>query len=311
MDRMTLPQHSAKPRKADYLLGSGQVIMELKTLTTDTSHKVESAVEKHRERDDFPLFYGKANVRTVLARLPDGEDIYRRVVFALTRSVEDLVRSAEEQITHTREALGLADSLGLLVILNESVDVLDPGVVGYRVAQVMRRGRTGLSDSQKVDFVWLLFESHLMGTVQGMRAVPTMLIRGERADCFPWFSAFHKDLVRRWADANGAAYVDAGSPDPEALRFTSAREALTPPPSVLPRHEVWRRQYRQRPYLRHLSDDEVLAHGSELMKQLMPHFLDGGPGYEPARDNPLMERFTHFLEEAEFRALDMRRMPRP
>jgi hypothetical protein len=82
--------------------------------------------------------YGTADVRQVLSNLPDGESIYDKMVNALGRSVETAVRSAEEQVTQTRRVLNLPDAAGALVILNDSVDVLDPYVVGHRVAQLMR-----------------------------------------------------------------------------------------------------------------------------------------------------------------------------
>lgn len=60
---MVLPEDPERRRKADFLLAKREVVLELKTLTVDTSHKVEAAVDKHRERDEFPLFYGTAEVR--------------------------------------------------------------------------------------------------------------------------------------------------------------------------------------------------------------------------------------------------------
>lgn len=198
IDGMVLPKDPESRRKADFLLAKREVVLELKTLTVDTSRKVEAAVDKHRERDEFPLFYGTADVRKVLSLLPDGEDIYRRIVNSIGRSVEEAVRSAEEQVTHTRHVLRIPNAVGMLVILNESVEILDPVVVGHRVAQLMRRERTGNSDAAKLDFVWLLFESHALGVVGGVPTMPSMLIRSERgATRFPWFTAFHNDVVER------------------------------------------------------------------------------------------------------------------
>ena len=280
IDRLQLPPDPSRRRRADFLLGNREVIVELKTLTDDTSHKVDAVADKHRDREDFPLFYGKADVRKVLSHLPDGEEIYRRMVWSLTRSVEDCVRAAEEQITHTRSVLGLPNAAGLLVILNESIRVLDPGLVGHRVAQLMRRERTGNTDSEKVDFVWLLFESHALGTVNGVPATTSMIIRGGRADCMPWFTPFHRDLVARWASGNNGVTVDGGSPDPATLRFLATEDLTTPPPTQLPRHEVWRRQYRARPYLRAISDEGVLD-----WRQVIGRVLElvGLDKFEPAR----------------------------
>ena len=311
IDRLALPDDPQHRRKADFLLASRMVIVEVKTLTDDPSHKVETTADKHRGREDWPMFYGKANVRKVLSNLADGEAIYGKMVNALGRSVETAVRSAEEQVTHTRRVLGLPDAAGVLVILNDSIDVLDPNVVGHRVALLMRRPRTGNSEAEKLDFVWLLFESHAMGMVQGIPAVPSFLINGEGKDRFPWFKGFHHDLVHRWAGANGGITLKGEAPDPSVIRFVPMKEATAVPPEQLPRHEWWRRQYHARPYLRALSDDELLARGADLMRRVTPHFLKGGPSYAAEVVGALMEEFTHFIEEMNFRGLDMRRIPKP
>jgi hypothetical protein len=310
IDALTLPTDPNHPRKADFLLANREIIVELKTLTVDTSHKIEPAIDKHRDRDEFPLFYGEADLKKVLSHLPDGEEIHRRIYLSITRSVEEAVRSAEEQIDHTRHVLALPNAISMLVILNESVQVLDPTVVGYRVANLMNRKRTGASRSPTLDFVWLLFESHSLGGNATHPYFPSMLIRGERASNFPWFSAFHDDITHRWAKANNAAILDAGSPTPNSLQYTAIDELRKPIPQQLPRHEVWRREYRMNPYLRQMSDGAVLEHGATILRQLLPHFTKGGPGYVENDVIPLMVKFTHFQEEASFRALDWRDIPK-
>jgi hypothetical protein len=117
-------------------------------------------------------------------------------------------------------------------------------------------------------------------------------------------------MVARWASANNGSTVDVGSPDPATLQFQATEDLTKPSVTELRLDEVWRQQYGARPYLRALRDDQVLARGADILKRLVPHFLKDGPGYVPERDNRLMEEFTHFLEEAGFRALDLRGIPK-
>ncbi|MBB3284231.1 hypothetical protein [Mitsuaria sp. BK037] len=311
IDRLQLPDDGKNRRKADYLLANRKVIVEIKTLTDDPSHKVETLGDQHRTRGDWPLFYGKANVRKVLSNLSDGDAIYKRLVNALGRSVETVVRSAEEQVTHTRRALDLPDAAGVLLILNDSIEILDPYVVGHRVAQLLRRPRTGKSEAEKLDFVCLCFECHSVGAVEGRPAAPFMLIDNDIARRFPWFKDFHHDLVQKWAVANGGVSGSSEISDASELKFMTMRAALEAPPAQLPRHEWWRREYRAHPYLRSLRDEHLLQKGSDIMRRTLPHFVEGGPGYVEDVVLPLMEEFTHFLEEMNFRGLDMRRVPRP
>ena len=122
-------------------------------------------------------------------------------------------------MTQTRHVLGLSDAAGLLVIFNDSIDILDPYVVDHRVANLMRRRRTGNSEAEKLDLLWLLFEGHAMGTVHGRRALPSILIMGEGKDRFPLFERFHHDLVRRWAHANGGISVAGNTTDLSKITF--------------------------------------------------------------------------------------------
>ena len=67
VDRLALPDDPQHRRKAEFLLADRKVIVELKALTDDPSHKVEAKADRHRGREDWPLFYGTANVRKVLS----------------------------------------------------------------------------------------------------------------------------------------------------------------------------------------------------------------------------------------------------
>lgn len=311
IDRLVLPDDPQRRRKADYLLEGRKVIVELKTLTEDPSPKVEATADKHRHRDDWPVFYGTADFRKVLTNLPDGQAIYAKMVNALGRSVEAAVRSAEEQVTHTRHVLGLSDAAGVLVILNDSIDILNPNVVGHRVASLLRRPRTGNNEAEKLDFVWLLFESHVVEIAPDRPAVSSILIHGKGKDRFPWFQRFHHDLVRRWAHANGGVSVAGNAPAPSKIKFTPSKEATAAAaPKLRSRHEWWRREYHALPYLRPLSDSQLLTKGADILRRSGPHFFQGGPDSIPEVVAPLMQEFTHFVEEMNSRGLDMRRIPK-
>ena len=306
IDRLELPKDPSNTRKADFLLGNREVIVEMKFLTADPAHKVDATVDKHRDRDDFPLIYGSVDVRKVFAHLSDGEDIFRRMAMSLTRSVEDGLRSAEKQIAHTKAVLNLPGSVGMLVVLNESIDILDPELVGHRVAQHWRRLQQDGDGVSQIAFVWLLFESHGMIAASGRPAFPSVLISGETADRFPWFAAFHNDLNARWAAFNRSPYIDGGSPSLGSLKFRPTAEFTKAVPTTMARHEMWRKQYRARPYLRSLSDDELRSKAGEIFGRLKSLFIKVGPGFKPERDEGLIVEWTHFLEEAEFRGLDFK-----
>jgi hypothetical protein len=78
----------------------------------------------------------------------------------------------------------------------------------------------------------------------------------------------------------------------------------------MPRHELWRKQYRNKRYLNTLSDEAVLVHGAKLLSFMTPHFLKDGQKLPFEQVAQFMEGWTHFLEEAKIRGLDLKKMPK-
>src|SRR5688572_21624861 len=79
IDALLAGRNLENERRADYLLANRRVILELKGIKTDTSSKVDKELDKHRERDDYPLTYGEVELQKVLRHLPDGAQINRRI----------------------------------------------------------------------------------------------------------------------------------------------------------------------------------------------------------------------------------------
>lgn len=309
IDALALPDDAVHTRKADFLLAKRNVIVEIKTITTDPTHKVDVEVDKHRARDDFPLIYGKADLRRTLANLPDGEQIYRRIVNALGRQIEDVVRSAEEQIEHTRRRLDVPTAIGLLVLLNESVEVLDPNVVAHRALQTMRRPRSGRTIWPAVDYCLLIDESNL-SAVGGQPCHTILWIENRSSNEVPWFATFKSQLTVDWAGANDRLTIEASGVKPADLRFTSTRHMFEPPPGQMTRQAIWERDYIATPYLRPLSDEALLAYGQRLLERVAPSFIKGRPKPSLQELQRNLEQTAHFGIEMGHRGLDWRRIPK-
>ncbi|MGB7439890.1 MAG: hypothetical protein WA919_02385 [Coleofasciculaceae cyanobacterium] len=90
IDALLLDEQYKKRQKdkqrADYLLFDRKLILELKTLVKDPSSKVEEEIDKHRDREDFPLIVGQTDLQEVLKHLRDGEYINFRIRGKLSRS---------------------------------------------------------------------------------------------------------------------------------------------------------------------------------------------------------------------------------
>src|SRR5690606_28373494 len=109
------------------------------------------------KRPDFPVIVGPAPLDKVLRHIPDGDAVMRQLRQQVLRSVEGAFRTAKHQIANTRATFDCADALGLLVVLNEAVETLEPGDLTSELSRLVEQRQGGV---HSVDAVWLLTEAH-------------------------------------------------------------------------------------------------------------------------------------------------------
>ena len=280
-------------RRADYLWRDRSVVVELKVLSGDPSPKIDRAFEKLSQRDDFPLFIGPSPVDKVFRHLADGDEQMRRLHQQVLRSTESAFRNARHQVINTKNIFGLDDALGLLVVLNPDIETLSPVDVGKELSRLLERMQ---SDCWAIDVVWLLSEAHVM-----VGGHPCIVIEGSKVDRFGWSDKFLAGLNEAWARFNRSTVLTTNIQDLVDLPVEA-------PIKVGPtsRSEMWRKRYQSNPYLSSTDDVAVKKFGEETFALLLPHFLKDG-ARRPMKDlEPLMIRWSDFLEEARRRGLDMR-----
>ncbi len=135
IDALAMTSEQQTSSKADYFAEDRQVVIELKSLETDTEHRVEEILKPHRSRPEFPEFFGGWELSKVLKHLPDGEEVKRQATKVVTDSIARLFRKANSQIRSTKATFGLPNSKGLLILLNQKIDVLSPELIIYRLLQ--------------------------------------------------------------------------------------------------------------------------------------------------------------------------------
>lgn len=293
-------------RRADFLLFDQRVILEVKSLEVDTSWKVEGEMVAHREREDFPVFYGEVDLGKVLEHLPDGKEINKRIFLRTTRSVEAAARSAEEQIENTARLLSLTDAVGVLVLLNQEIDIFTPEVVAHRLAMLLRRKNEDGSLRSPIAFSWLIFESHFLEIGPMPKTLPLITIEGSKAKAYPWFNELLTYLQVAWANFNGHPIFHHSATSPNLQARSSKAPEEPQPGGKITRQELWELRYRKNPYLRPLDDLEVLRRGKAALDALTPHFMKGGPTTSTEQWEELMIPWSDFLCEARHRGLDLR-----
>lgn len=309
LDELLSGEQYKGERRADFLLFDRRVIIEVKSLEVDTSSKVEGEMATHRDRDDFPLIYGEVDLSKVLAHLPDGKEINDRIFLRTTRSVEAAARSAEDQIENTARLLSLPDSVGVLVLLNQEIDIFTPEVVAHRLAMLLRRKSDDGSVRSPIAFSWLIFESHFLEHGPATKTLPLVNLKGSKAKAFPWFDELLTYLQVAWANFNGHPIFLQSESSPVNLQARSFNAPEQPKPGdKITKQKLWELRYSESPYLRPLNDQEVLRRGKAAVDALTPRFLKGGPPTSPEQWEELMIPWSDFLCEARHRGLDLRHL---
>lgn len=227
IDAIMVPRPEEMRRRADFLFWNRQVIIEIKSLHNDPSSKIESIIRKHEDRPDFPLCYGEGRLSGVLQCLDDGDKVNRKIFGAITRSVEDALRSAEEQIEPAKEIFRIQNPIRFLILLNESVGTIRPEDAGTRVAKLMLRERIRQSGCPAIDVAWLVFESHVIQASPGIHGFVGMLITNTNSRLPQWFDPAFEDLHAAWANSSYGALmrVDVGNPAALASQSSEAEKA--------------------------------------------------------------------------------------
>ena len=80
--------------------------------------------------------------------------------------------------------------------------------------------------------------------------------------------------------------------------------------NLIPRHELWRKEYRANPYFNKLNEKEFIKAGAEIFSSLGPYLLKGctEKRFGDKGSKELLISWTHFLEEAGIRKLDSRKL---
>jgi hypothetical protein len=311
IDNLELPPEFDESKRADFLVENRKAIIEIKSLESDPEYKIHNELETHKERYEYPLFFGEMELNRVLKHLPDSDEIQKKLFYKISRSIEQSFRDADKQIRATREILGCPDSIGLLVLLNENISVLSPEVISYRVSQLLAKmDDDGSPHYKNITSVWFILENFSLKTRKGDKLFPSIVIDGPAAVNRPELTRILNILQSKWDAFNGVPCITADIRKISDLDFIRLSELDKEHEPLKPRQEIWQKQYRNTPYLRSLSDDAVLNHGAKLLRFMTPGFLKAGPKLPFDQMAQFMEGFTHFLEEVRFRGLDLKKMPK-
>jgi len=189
----------ALPRKADYLFGKRRMIAEIKSINADPKHGHERRLKERFSQPDAPRGYGQVGLGAVFRTMPDGSDLSKMMFDIAGRVVRRQLEDANEQIRATRNELGLQQSRGLAILLNDQQERVDAQGIGFAIRAALERRKHGLPE---VTYVWASVECHRIRLPDGRLAYPQLLVL--RANQRPSDVQFLCSMILAWAEFNGA-----------------------------------------------------------------------------------------------------------
>jgi hypothetical protein len=311
IDDLELPSEFDYSKRADFLIENGRALIEIKSLEVDQDHKVHSELEKHKEREEYPLIFGSIEISKVLRHLPDGELIQKQLFEKVSRSIEQSFRTADKQIESTKQILNCQAAHGILVFLNDSIDILSPTLIATKVSQMLVKRKSDASlRYRNISSVWIIAENYSLRNEGGAWISPSIVLEGPLGEGQPELEKIFTRLGSSWADYKGLPFVRREMKKATESDFVTVSDLKKENDPFKERQDFWRTEYRKKPYLRSLSDEDIFKHGAQTIKTLKPHFLINGKKLPHSKVAQLMEGFTHFLEEANHRGLDMKNLKR-
>ncbi len=305
VDEIQLSQLQQSASKPDFFFHDRQFICEMKSIKKDMEPKAQAILAKHKDRPEYPVFFSEWDASKVLKHLPDGKDINQKMFHAITSAIEDHLEKANRQIREAKNNFEIRSAEGILVIINDIVEVLSPDIILNKICQLFNKNYpSGDPRYPHISVAWVITETHVLKTELGLDLLPSIMIANNSSSSHQAAADYVEWMNKKWASFNNMPFLE-GNAGIMGDKLFKRKES--PTPSQIPRHELWRKQYKETPYLRYLNDDQLLYHGQRILDTMLPRFLNG------AHDKPseervfkLFEEQTHFLEEMDYRGIDFR-----
>jgi hypothetical protein len=140
-------KHEGKKR-ADYLFQGRSIIVEQKTLEVNPVDKPQKFANKLMH-DLGIIQFGTTSTQRLFSTQPYPNMLQRDLMLHIARTVDDDVAYADKQTRDTRQIFGIPASIGILVLLNESAEMLTPDLIHYALANSFQRTKIAHYNTRK------------------------------------------------------------------------------------------------------------------------------------------------------------------
>jgi hypothetical protein len=199
-------------KRADYLAFDRDVIIEQKSLEVDLDDKIQPLVIDYFRTRGITDTGGPITFTSfvkILSESPDTSNLKRQLRQILTQRIDDLLAKADKQTHDTRETFVIPQAVGIVVILNDNVQLIEPDFVADKAFDMLRKRRpTGEIRYPDNQVVISISEAHRIQSDDPVELIPTDTIYSDVGNQLPLATRYSNILSQRWAEFNGASFVE-------------------------------------------------------------------------------------------------------
>jgi len=204
--QQTPEQKSQKLKTADFFFENRTIIVEIKSLESDTSPKFISFLKNQ----EFDLGPGEYMVEDLFASKLNGDEFFRTATDMIATAVADGIADGNRQIRDTKSLFGINKADGVVVLLNGLVEILGPQLVLKRIMERLRKLRQdGSPYHAHVSHIVYFSEKHLVESQHGDSAI-AFPVANQLVPAVCDVGTFVSRLVEGWAKFNGRWFKVVG-----------------------------------------------------------------------------------------------------
>lgn len=186
-----------KGKRADYLVLDDYFIFEVKTLLEDRALIINEKLNDLADSDpNFPQFFGTVHIEEIIKKHKTPDSFRQWIVNYAARNIDSLIRKSNKQIAETQKSLGLENSVGVLVLLNQGIQLYDNDFIYQEVSRILHKRKNNRYERQYVEIVWLINETNSKN-----KDVTSLFIIGP-SNRNPEVDSFLKMFQMSWASFN-------------------------------------------------------------------------------------------------------------
>lgn len=230
VDPLWAADPSLQGDRADFLIDQRRIILEIKVLEDDRMKGLAALGREFRKAaplpEDKPI-----PLDDVIAAQPDPKAANAQVRRLATISLQrDVIRSANRQLRNTRLQMGLAESLGVVLVINAANSLLQHHLFSDVVWQEMGRLDGRLRRYESIDALIAVSEQEVLGAASGHPGKPLFTVYHHATREGQLAAYAIGKMLEHWAEWIGTTVTNLGRTERHDHIRSIPMQELQPPP---------------------------------------------------------------------------------